>query len=97
MELTGKVEAEIHLLTKEEADKVPVGLGRNEPDPLEKPNRPDSSFMWFMNPIKSIRYILWHNYKWTILKLLIIIFVAIIILLFFYSIPGYTVKRMLGA
>ncbi|CAG9763070.1 unnamed protein product [Ceutorhynchus assimilis] len=97
MELTGKVEAEIHLLTKEEAERVPVGLGRNEPDPLEKPNRPDSSFMWFMNPIKSIRYILWHNYKWTILKLLIIIGLAIIILLFFYSIPGYTVKKMLGA
>lgn len=37
MELTGKVEAEIHLLTTEEAEKVPVGLGRNEPDPLEKP------------------------------------------------------------
>lgn len=37
MELTGKVEAEIHLLTREEADKVPAGLGRNEPDPLDKP------------------------------------------------------------
>lgn len=37
MELTGKVEAEIHLLTAEEADKVPAGHGRNEPDPLEKP------------------------------------------------------------
>jgi len=33
----GKVEAEIHLLTKEEAEKNPAGLGRNEPDPLEKP------------------------------------------------------------
>ncbi|CAH1371731.1 unnamed protein product, partial [Tenebrio molitor] len=97
MELTGKVEAEIHLLSKEEADKNPVGLGRGEPDPLEKPNRPDSSFMWFMNPLKSIRYIVWHNYKWTILKLFIIIGLAIIILLFFYSIPGYTVKKMLGA
>ncbi|XP_018569831.1 otoferlin-like [Anoplophora glabripennis] len=97
MELTGKVEAEIHLLTKEEAEKVPVGMGRNEPDPLEKPNRPDSSFMWFMNPLKSIRYIIWHNYKWTILKLFIIIGLAIIILLFFYSIPGYTVKKMIGA
>lgn len=37
LELTGKVEAEIHLLTKEEAEKNPVGLGRNEPDALEKP------------------------------------------------------------
>ncbi|CAH1119596.1 unnamed protein product [Phaedon cochleariae] len=97
MELTGKVEAEFHLLSKEEAEKIPAGLGRNEPEPLEKPNRPDSSFMWFMNPLKSIRYIIWHNYKWTILKLLIIIGLAIIILLFFYSIPGYTVKKIIGA
>lgn len=33
----GKVEAEIHLLTKEEAEKIPAGFGRNEPDPLDKP------------------------------------------------------------
>ncbi|XP_066141603.1 otoferlin-like isoform X2 [Euwallacea fornicatus] len=97
MELTGKVEAEIHLLSKEEAEKAPSGLGRGEPDPLEKPRRPDSSFMWFMNPIKSIRYILWNNYKWTILKSFIFLVVVTIILLFFYSIPGYTVKKMLGA
>ncbi|CAG1996177.1 unnamed protein product, partial [Fusarium graminearum] len=31
-ELTGKVEAELHLLTAEEAEKNPVGLARNEPD-----------------------------------------------------------------
>ncbi|XP_055682391.1 otoferlin [Lutzomyia longipalpis] len=97
MELTGKVEAEIHLLTKEEAEKNPAGYGRNEPDPLDKPNRPDASFMWFLNPIKSIRYIVWHNYKWTIIKGLIIIAIAVMLLLFFYSVPGYTVKRLLGA
>ncbi|XP_062700276.1 otoferlin-like isoform X1 [Aedes albopictus] len=97
MELTGKVEAEIHLLTKDEAEKNPAGYGRNEPDPLEKPNRPDASFMWFLNPLKSIRYIIWHNYKWRIIKGLIIIGLAILLLLFFYAIPGYSVKRMLGA
>ncbi|KAK7584153.1 hypothetical protein V9T40_005116 [Parthenolecanium corni] len=97
MELTGKVEAELHLLTQEEAERNPAGQGRSEPDPLDKPNRPDSSFMWFMNPIKSIRYIIWHNYKWTILKIVIILCLAILILLFVYSIPGYTVKRLLGA
>lgn len=53
--------------------------------------------MWFLNPLKSIRYIVWHNYKWVILKGIIILAVAIMILLFFYAIPGYTVKRMLGA
>uniref|UniRef100_A0A4W3JS53 Fer-1 like family member 6 n=1 Tax=Callorhinchus milii TaxID=7868 RepID=A0A4W3JS53_CALMI len=36
-ELTGKVEAEFHLLTEEEAEKNPVGRGRKEPEPLEKP------------------------------------------------------------
>lgn len=37
LELTGKVEAEIHLLTVEESEQNPAGLGRNEPDALEKP------------------------------------------------------------
>lgn len=37
LELTGKVEAEIHLLTIEESEQNPAGLGRNEPDALEKP------------------------------------------------------------
>ncbi|XP_071835905.1 otoferlin-like isoform X3 [Apostichopus japonicus] len=37
-ELTGKVEAEMHLMTEEEAEKSPAGLARDEPDPLEKPN-----------------------------------------------------------
>ncbi|XP_039959454.1 otoferlin-like [Bactrocera tryoni] len=97
MELTGKVEAEFHLLTKEEAEQNPAGYGRSEPDPLEKPNRPDASFMWFLNPLKSIRYIVWHNYKWAILKALLIFAIFFFIILFVYSVPGYSVKRLLGA
>ncbi|XP_059174098.1 otoferlin-like isoform X2 [Physella acuta] len=97
LELTGKVEAELHLMTSEEAEKHPAGLGRSEPDPLEKPNRPDSSFMWFMNPFKSLRYILWHNYKWIIIKLFLLALLTALLLLFFYSMPGYTVKKMFNA
>lgn len=33
----GKVEAEFHLVTAEEAEKNPVGRARKEPEPLEKP------------------------------------------------------------
>ena len=33
----GKLEAEMHLLTIDEAEKHPAGLGRNEPEPLDKP------------------------------------------------------------
>ncbi|XP_060603706.1 otoferlin-like isoform X2 [Ruditapes philippinarum] len=94
LELTGKVEAEMHLFTSDEAEKHPAGQGRNEPDPLEKPNRPDGSFIWFLNPLKSIRYILWHNYKWMIIKILIILLLAALLVLFFYAMPGYTVKKM---
>ncbi|XP_035764347.1 otoferlin isoform X1 [Neolamprologus brichardi] len=97
MELTGKVEAELHLVTAEEAEKSPVGLGRNEPDPLEKPNRPDTSLMWFLSPLKSIRYFIWHNYRWLILKVLGLILLLLMLGLFLYSIPGYLVKKMLGA
>uniref|UniRef100_A0A3B5A619 Otoferlin n=1 Tax=Stegastes partitus TaxID=144197 RepID=A0A3B5A619_9TELE len=97
MELTGKVEAELHLLTAEEAEKSPVGLGRNEPDPLEKPNRPDTSLMWFLGPLKSIRYFIWHNYRWLILKALGLVLLLLMLGLFLYSIPGYLVKKMLGA
>ncbi|PSN37731.1 Otoferlin [Blattella germanica] len=96
-DIYGKVEAELHLLSHEESEKNPAGLGRNEPDPLDKPNRPDASFMWFLNPLKSIRYIVWHNYKWAIIKVLAVLALAIVLLLFFYSVPGYTVKKLLGA
>ncbi|KAA0708535.1 Otoferlin Fer-1-like protein 2 [Triplophysa tibetana] len=96
-ELTGKVEAELHLLTAEEAEKSPVGLGRKEPEPLEKPNRPDTSLMWFMNPLRSIRYFIWHNYRWLILKALALLLLLLLVGLFLYSFPGYLVKKLLGA
>ena len=95
--LQGKVEAELILMTAEEAEKNPAGLGREDPNGMEKPTRPDASFMWFLNPLKSIRYIIWHNHKWTILKIITIFFLALFLLFFFYAVPGYTVKRMLGA
>ncbi|XP_053105912.1 otoferlin isoform X14 [Hemicordylus capensis] len=97
MEMTGKVEAELHLLTAEEAEKSPAGLARNEPDPLEKPNRPDTSFIWFLNPLKSIRYLICTRYKWLIIKIVLALLLIIMVALFLYSMPGYMVKKLLGA
>ncbi|XP_054877385.1 otoferlin isoform X5 [Poeciliopsis prolifica] len=97
MELTGKVEAELHLVTAEEAEKSPVGLGRNEPDPLEKPNRPDTTFLWFLSPLKAIRYLVCNRYKWLIIKIVLALLLLIMIGLFLYSMPGYLVKKLLGA
>nr|XP_045739676.1 otoferlin isoform X2 [Mirounga angustirostris] len=97
LELTGKVEAELHLLTAEEAEKSPVGLARNEPDPLEKPNRPDTAFVWFLNPLKSIKYLICTRYKWLIVKIVLALLGLLLLALFLYSLPGYTVKKLLGA
>nr|XP_031540909.1 otoferlin [Vicugna pacos] len=96
-ELTGKVEAELHLLTAEEAEKNPVGLARNEPDPLEKPNRPDTAFVWFLNPLKSIKYLICTRYKWLIIKIVLALLGLLMLALFLYSLPGYMVKKLLGA
>ncbi|KAM8953379.1 otoferlin isoform 2-T2 [Pelodytes ibericus] len=97
LELTGKVEAELHLLSAEEAEKCPAGLGRNEPDPLEKPNRPDTSFIWFLNPLKSIKYLICNRYKWLIIKIVLALLLLAMVALFLYSMPGYMVKKLLGA
>lgn len=60
-------------------------------------SRPDTSLMWFLGPLKSLRYFIWHNYRWLILKVLGLILLLIMLGLFLYSIPGYLVKKILGA
>ncbi|XP_053700525.1 otoferlin-like [Synchiropus splendidus] len=96
-ELTGKVEAELHLLTGEEAEKSPAGEGRNEPEPLEKPNRPDTSLLWFLTPFKAIKHLLCTQYRWLTIKLVSALLLLALLGLFLYSMPGYMVKKILGA
>uniref|UniRef100_F6VBD0 C2 domain-containing protein n=1 Tax=Ciona intestinalis TaxID=7719 RepID=F6VBD0_CIOIN len=97
LEITGKVEAEISLLTAEEAEKNPAGYGREEPDPLEKPNRPDTSFVWFMNPLKSLRYLICARFKWLIIKVFIALLLIALLVLFIYSSPSWIMKKIVGA
>ncbi|XP_049725507.1 fer-1-like protein 4 [Elephas maximus indicus] len=86
--LTGKVEAEFELLTVEEAEKRPVGKGRKEPEPLEKPNRPKTSFNWFVNPLKTFVFFIWRRYWHILVVLLLLVLITIFLLLIFYTIPG---------
>ncbi|XP_075438327.1 fer-1-like protein 6 isoform X2 [Ascaphus truei] len=94
-ELTGKVEAEFHLVTGEEAEKNPVGRARKEPEPLEKPNRPDTSFSWFVNPFKCLYHLIWRNYKKYIIIGFIFIVLVLFLVLFFYTLPGAISHRIL--
>uniref|UniRef100_A0A8B9EZX0 Fer-1 like family member 6 n=1 Tax=Amazona collaria TaxID=241587 RepID=A0A8B9EZX0_9PSIT len=93
-ELTGKVEAEFHLVTAEEAEKNPVGKARKEPEPLEKPNRPDTSFSWFVNPFKCLYHLIWRNYKKYIIIGIILLILIIFLVLFIYTLPGAISHRI---
>uniref|UniRef100_A0A8C5C6C3 C2 domain-containing protein n=1 Tax=Gadus morhua TaxID=8049 RepID=A0A8C5C6C3_GADMO len=93
----GKVEAELHLMTGEEAEKGPVGEGRNEPEPLEKPNRPDIALLWFLTPFKAIKNLLCNQYRWLTIKIVTALLLLALFGVFLYNMPGYMVKKMLGA
>ncbi|XP_052773227.1 myoferlin-like isoform X7 [Mya arenaria] len=98
-ELTGKVEMELELITKDEAETRPAGKARDEPNMnpvLEEPNRPETSFLWFTSPFKTLRYIIWANYKWYFIIGLVIILLLLLIVLFIYSFPGNLSAWILG-
>ncbi|KAF7709656.1 fer-1-like protein 6 [Silurus meridionalis] len=95
-DLTGKVEAEFHLVTVEEAEKNPVGRARKEPEPLEKPNRPDTTFSWFVNPFKCFFHLIWKNYKKYIIAALVLLILALFLALLFYTLPGAISNRIVS-
>ncbi|CAF1313663.1 unnamed protein product [Adineta steineri] len=86
--LGGKVEAEFSLLTAEEAEKNAVGKAREAPQPLDEPNRPKTSFLWFTSPWKVFRYVIWRNSKWPIIIALIAIICIVFLLLAIWTLPG---------
>jgi hypothetical protein len=59
-------------------------------------SRPDGSFLWITNPLKTIQFILWKNYKGIIIQLASALLLAVFIGLFFYNVPGATVNKVFG-
>ncbi|CAF1359491.1 unnamed protein product [Rotaria magnacalcarata] len=92
--LGGKLEAEFSLITAEEAEQNPVGKAREAPQPLDEPNRPKNSFLWFLSPWKTLRYILWRSYKWTIVLSIFIFLILICLLIGLWTLPGEIMKQM---
>uniref|UniRef100_A0A8C2FAI3 Fer-1 like family member 4 n=1 Tax=Cyprinus carpio TaxID=7962 RepID=A0A8C2FAI3_CYPCA len=84
-----KIEAEFHLVTAEEAEKSPVGKARKEPEPLDKPNRPKTSFNWFVNPLKTFVCFIWKKYKKYIIALIILVILALFLFLILYTLPTH--------
>ncbi|XP_076634575.1 otoferlin [Colletes latitarsis] len=93
----GKVELEMSILSAEEADEQPAGKGRDPPQELPPPNRPDTSFSWFRNPWKAFRFVVCRYYKWRIVCFFVCLLLILLIGCGIYAFPGYFVKRLLGA
>uniref|UniRef100_A0A8C1DB58 Myoferlin like n=1 Tax=Cyprinus carpio carpio TaxID=630221 RepID=A0A8C1DB58_CYPCA len=90
--LAGKVEMTLEVVEETEAEERPAGKGRDEPNmnpKLDPPNRPDTSFLWFTNPCKTMKFIIWRRYKWLFIGLIFLILVILFIGILLYSFPNY--------
>ncbi|KAM3590917.1 uncharacterized protein V6R79_018825 [Siganus canaliculatus] len=97
--LAGKVEMSLEMVTEQEHDERPAGQGRDEPNMnphLEEPQRPETSFLWFSSPYKTLRFILWRRFKWWIIIFIILFFLLLFVGVFLYSFPNYAAMRMVG-
>lgn len=104
----------LEIVTEEEQEERPAGLGRDEPNMnphLEEPQwvshmhnthlrihthkrssicpprRPETSFLWFSSPYKTLRFILWRRFKWLIILFIILFFIVLFLGVFLYSFP----------
>lgn len=49
--------------------------------------RPETSFLWFSSPYKTLKFILWRRFKWVILGLIILFFILLFLGVFIYAFP----------
>uniref|UniRef100_A0A8C3ACN5 Dysferlin, limb girdle muscular dystrophy 2B (autosomal recessive) n=1 Tax=Cyclopterus lumpus TaxID=8103 RepID=A0A8C3ACN5_CYCLU len=97
--IAGKVEMSLEIVTEQEHEERPAGPGRDEPNMnphLEEPQRPETSFLWFSSPFKTLRFILWRRFKWFIILFIILFFLFLFLSVFLYSFPNYAAMRMVG-
>uniref|UniRef100_A0A663M8X4 Myoferlin n=1 Tax=Athene cunicularia TaxID=194338 RepID=A0A663M8X4_ATHCN len=88
--LAGKVEMTLEVVNEKEAEERPAGKGRDEPNmnpKLDLPNRPDTSFLWFTNPCKTMKFIVWRRFKWLFIGLIILLILLLFIAVLLYSLP----------
>ncbi|TSK22735.1 Myoferlin [Bagarius yarrelli] len=88
----GKVEMTLEIVDEREVDERPAGKGRDEPNmnpKLDPPNRPDTSFLWFTNPCKTMKFIVWRRYKWIFIGLILLLLVLLFVGILLYSLPNY--------
>ncbi|RXN21575.1 dysferlin isoform X5 [Labeo rohita] len=88
--LAGKVEMSLEIISEQEQDERPAGLGRDEPNMnphLDEPQRPETSFLWFSSPYKTFKFIVWRRFKWLILGFFVLFFIILFLGVFLYAFP----------
>ncbi|XP_056286626.1 myoferlin-like isoform X1 [Pseudoliparis swirei] len=90
--LGGKVEMTLEIVGDEQADEKPAGKGRDEPNmnpKLDPPNRPETSFFWFTNPCKTMKFIVWRRFRCLFIGLILLTIVVLFLAILLYSLPNY--------
>ncbi|XP_036002549.1 dysferlin isoform X4 [Fundulus heteroclitus] len=97
--VAGKVEMSLEIVTEQEHEERPAGVGRDEPNMnphLEEPQRPETSFLWFSSPYKTLKFIVWRRFKWFIILFIILFLIFLFLGVFLYSFPNYAAMKMVG-
>lgn len=50
-------------------------------------SRPDTSFFWFTNPCKTMKFIVWRRFKWILILGIVLLLVILFFGILFYSLP----------
>ncbi|KAL4660943.1 dysferlin [Arapaima gigas] len=97
--IAGKVEMSLEIVSEPEHEERPAGVGRDEPNinpHLEEPQRPETSFLWFSSPFKTLKFIVWRRFKWVIIAFILLFFVLLFLGVFLYSFPNYAAMKMVS-
>ncbi|XP_030306340.1 dysferlin isoform X6 [Calypte anna] len=95
--LAGKLEMTLEIVSEQEQEERPAGMGRDEPNmnpKLEDPKRPETSFLWFTSPYKTLKYILWRRYKWVLILSILLLILLLFLGIFVYAFPNYAAMKL---
>lgn len=58
--------------------------------------RPETSFFWFTNPCKTMKFIVWRRFRCLFIGLILLTIVILFIAILLYSLPVRTDQRSLS-
>ncbi|XP_034254586.1 otoferlin-like [Thrips palmi] len=93
----GKLKLELTLLPGTEAARDPAGVGHDGPQALPKPQRPVEAFSMLRHPVMGLYHFVWRRHRRMLLWGLLLFLLVVFLLVAVYSLPGYIVKKAIGA